>query len=308
LQDIVVETGLAALRNQVPATLGHGVGHVSFPVNRREERGGRIVLGFNPIGPIDRSVPVLRINSGDGNVLGIVFGAACHNTTLPRDSLSISGDFAGYAQFSLERSYPGAQAMFVQGCGGDVGPSPTGKVKYAEDHGEELASAVRQVMGDPIMRIVNGPLRTRLSMASLPLLEPSRDQLEQMADSPAAWQRIAARRLLAELKEGAEVSTHYAAPIALWKFGHDLTLLAYSGEAVADYAEVAKEIFGSEDLWVAAYCNDVFGYLPTVRVLREGGYESRGLYAGRQFSPEVQSAVVKTLRSLAGQPVGSGAP
>ena len=26
-------------------------------------------------------------------------------------------------------------------------------------------------------------------------------------------------------------------------------------------------------MWVAGYSNDVFGYVPSVRVLREGGYE-----------------------------------
>ena len=54
-------------------------------------------------------------------------------------------------------------------------------------------------------------------------------------------------------------------------------------------------------LWVAAYCNDVFGYLPSSRVLGEGGYETRGLYSGVPgfFDPKAEEVVVRAVRELA---------
>ena len=42
-----------------------------------------------------------------------------------------------------------------------------------------------------------------------------------------------------------------------------------------DYAHMIKQEFaGAADIvWVAGYCNDMFGYVPTRAVLSEGGYE-----------------------------------
>ena len=55
-------------------------------------------------------------------------------------------------------------------------------------------------------------------------------------------------------------------------------------------------------MWVAGYCNDVFGYVPTARILAEGGYESRGIERGDavgQFTPEAERVIVDTVKSLA---------
>ena len=58
------------------------------------------------------------------------------------------------------------------------------------------------------------------------------------------------------------------------RFGPDLTLLALAGEVVVDYALRSKREFPDENLVVAGYCHDVMCYIPSRRVLREGGYEA----------------------------------
>jgi glycerophosphoryl diester phosphodiesterase len=62
-----------------------------------------------------------------------------------------------------------------------------------------------------------------------------------------------------------------------------------------------ERALGPNQLWIAAYCNDVFGYLPSARTLLEGGYETRGLYSGSAgwFLPEAESVVVRKVRELA---------
>ena len=62
--------------------------------------------------------------------------------------------------------------------------------------------------------------------------------------------------------------------------GSDLTLIGLSGEVVVDYVSMIEKALGPNQLWIAAYCNDVYGYLPSARVIAEGGYETRGLYSG----------------------------
>jgi hypothetical protein len=59
---------------------------------------------------------------------------------------------------------------------------------------------------------------------------------------------------------------------------------------------------GPRTLWIAAYSNDCFGYVPTAQVLAEGGYETRCLYSEPGFfAPEVESVVLARVRQMAEQ-------
>jgi hypothetical protein len=311
LQDECVNLAKQALDRLQPARLTWGVGQVNFPMNRREftERG--VILGVNPRGPVDRSVPVLRIDAPAGKLLGVVFGAACHNTTYGSRDNQISGDFASAAQSFLEREFPGAQAMFMQGLAGDANPYPNSlndpakrpAAEIAREHGASLGREVTRVLGNAL-KPVNGPLRAAHDVVALPLQQPpTRAELEQTSAKAGSTQKWVADQMLARLKAGETLPTHYRAPVVVWQFGGDLTLVGLPGEVVVDYVRLIEEAVGPLKLWLAAYCNDTFGYLPSARVLREGGYETRGLYHGGigYFAPEAQEAMVGKVRELAGQ-------
>jgi hypothetical protein len=302
LKERTVETVVAALADLRPAALAHGTGVAPFVMNRREPTAQGIILGHNPRGPADRSVPVLRVSAPDGHLLAVVFGAACHATTIPPADNRVCGDFAGYAQIWLEETHPGAQAMFMQGCGGDAGPYPTGKLEYSRAHGHTLAAEVQRLLGTDNLKPVRGPLRTVHAKIDLPLRGPMPlEEILELSRGPAAWKRQVGQRLLTRFESGGEWPQTYAAPIAVWQFGSDLTLIGMSGEVVVDYVARIEQAIGPLNLWMAAYCNDVFGYLPSARVLREGGYETRGLYSGELFSPRVEEVVVEAVTSLAAQ-------
>jgi len=115
------------------------------------------------------------------------------------------------------------------------------------------------------------------------------------------WRAWMATRMLEALDRGQPLPTQYHAPIAVWQFGADLTLVALSGEVVVDYVSLIENALGPAHLWLSAYNNDVFGYLPSARVLAEGGYETRGVVHGGPgfFSPEAQDVVVARVRELA---------
>src|SRR5205807_543359 len=110
-----------------------------------------IILGVNPRGLADRSVPVLRIDDPDGKMRALLFGAATHNTTLGGDNYQLCGDYAGFAQSFLQEKYPGVQAMFILGCAGDSNPYPRGTMDLARKHGRTL--------GEEVCRVVDGKLR-----------------------------------------------------------------------------------------------------------------------------------------------------
>jgi hypothetical protein len=301
LQDRLVELAVEALGKLQPARLSWGWGMVSFPVNRREFTARGVVLGVNPRGPVDRSVPVLRVDDPSGKLRAVLFQCACHCTTATGQIYEISGDYAGYAQEHLEAAHPGAQAMFMAGCGGDANPYPRGTLDLAREHGATLGREVGRVLSGRLQPI-RGPLRAEFARVPLPF-EPARpaEELRKAAQSGPGYQREVFRRQLQILERGEKLPDHYPAPTAVWQFGPDLTLVALSGEVVVDYALRLERTLGPLGLWVAAYCNDVFGYVPSARVLEEGGYETRGAYYGTPgiFSPRVEDVLVEAVRDLA---------
>src|SRR5207253_4278919 len=108
----------------------------------------------------------------------------------------------------------------------------------------------------------------------------TREELTKLAADKRNAKAFAANQMLAILDRGDKLPTHKSCPLTVWQFGQDLTLVGLAGEVVVDYVTLLEKALGPNQLWIAGYCNDVFGYLPSARVLREGGYETRGLYAG----------------------------
>ena len=309
LQDQLVDLVVSALEKREPASLAWGSGVVDFPMNRREFTPRGVILGVNARGPADRSVPVLRIDGADGKLRAVLMGAGTHNTTLTDTCYEICGDYAGFAQALLEEQHPRASALFMLGCAGDSNPYPRGTMEQARAHGAVLAKEVSRVLAAK-MQPIRGPLQTAFGMVELPLQEPpARAELEKQRTRRGSVQAFTANQMLAMLDRGEKLPTHYSCPVAVWQFGGDLTLVGLSGEVVVDYVAFLEKALGPLHLWPVAYCNDVFGYLPSARVLGEGGYETRGLYAGSTglFAPAAQDILVAKVRELAVQ-VGRQVP
>jgi hypothetical protein len=300
LQGKVVEAVTQAAARLEPARLSWGGGVVHFVMNRREFTPKGIILGVNPRGLADRTVPVLRVDGADGKMRAVLFGAAVHGTTLGGDNYKLCGDYAGFAQASLQERYPGVQAMFLLGCAGDANPYPRGTMDMTRQHGKALSEEVGRVL-EGKLRPVRGPLRIAFDRTDVPLQGSlPRAELEKLAAGRSA-KSFAAKQLLGLLAEGRKAPAYYPCPLTVWQFGDDLTLVGLSGEVVVDYVPLLEKALGPNQLWLSAYCNDVFGYLPSARVLAEGGYETRGLYSGSAgfFAPEAEGVVVRAVRELA---------
>jgi neutral ceramidase len=276
LETNIIETVGRALADLAPARIEAGQGTAGFAVNRRnnpEAKVPQLIEQGALKGPTDHAVPVLAVFTPEGKLKAVLFGYACHNTVMGFNRWS--GDYAGFAQIALEKSHPGATAMFFMGCGGDQNPLPRKDLILAERYGNMLAAAVEEVLLSP-PRNLESSLRTRMETITLNFgPAPTEAELEKMsaedkADSHRRW----AKRLLAELKSGKSFARTYPYPIQAWRLGDQL-LITLGGEPVVDYALKFKQRFGTET-WVAGYCNDVMTYIPSLRVLKEGGYEGGG--------------------------------
>lgn len=261
-----VQTVGAAIRNTAPVTLHFGQGFAGFAVNRRRDRPGMRHLPA----PVDHDVPVLAARRPDGTLAAVLFGYACHNTTL--GDYKISADYAGFAQEALEKAHPNATALFMLGCGADSNPLPRyhasdpALVRYSEQlvssYGGILAASVDLVLHGKMAQ-VSGPVNTAFDKVDIPLLESA----------------------------SGRKSVPYT--IQVLRFGSGPKMVVLAGEVVVDYALRIKAKHGWDDTWVAAYSNDMPGYIPSARVVEEGGYETRSGYA-----PTVEETIITKVNSL----------
>ena len=272
----VIETAISRLQ---PSRVSYCRARCGFAMNRRTPSATGFRNFPNADGPVDHDVPVLKIQSPDGKELrAVMFGYACHNTTL--GFYQFCGDYAGFAQQYLEEAHPGATALFVLGCGGDQNPYPRRTLELAQQHGRSLANAVETALLTTD-RPLSGPLTARMKTAELYYVAPpTKEQLMQKAASTDKYDRRHAERLLQQLEETGGLTMSYKAPVQTVQLGDHLTMVALPGETVVDYslrlkAELSDE-HSSSAIWVAGYSNNVFAYIPSRRVLLEGGYEAGG--------------------------------
>jgi hypothetical protein len=291
-----IEAGAAdavgrALGSMRPARLRWAQSSATFAANRR--------TAINPDGPVDHTVPVLTIERGDGTLAGMLFGYACHNTTLPASFVQYHGDYAGVAQAELERRHPGVTALFIQGCGADANPLPRGTIELAEQHGRQLADAVDRASREAVE--VTGPVRaafTTVSLAYAPA--PDAEAWRRKLADPNVYVQRHAQMMLDVIARDGRTPAAEPAPLHVLRLG-PLSLVAISGEVVVDYALAIKRKYGG-GTWVAGYTDSVFGYVPSARVLREGGYEGGDamLYFGRPgpFADTVEGTVLAGVDAL----------
>jgi neutral ceramidase len=297
-EDLFVVAG-EALADLAPAQLSYGFGKAHFAVNRREYTSEGVRIGVNPMGPVDPEVPVLRVLSEAGRLRAVIFGYACHNTASPSRSYELSGDYAGFAQIELEKRYPGATAVFLMLCGGDQNPAPHGSIELASSHGKTLAEEVDRILGT-MLSPVSAPIRAEFDNIQLQFAPHTRQTFEnELRDVNPARVRRAKAMLMAYNEFDPVQQISY--PIQALRFGSDFTILALGGEVVVDYSlRVKKEHPGK--IVVAAYSNAVMSYIPSQRILTEGGYEAVDsmIFYGLPgpYADDVEDRVINGLKTV----------
>lgn len=302
--EIVAVIG-SALKNLQPASVSRGVGETDFGVNRRTNREPDVPALREKnllLGPVDHSVPVLAVHDASGKLTAVIFGYACHNTVM--DYQLWSGDYAGFAQNDLEERHPGVTACFLMGCGADQNPLPRRKVELAKKYGTQLAAAV-----DATLKELT-PLASKLktSHVFIPLKLgplPPEEELKTMAAAPANYVQRWAVRMLKWKESGQPFPKEYPYPVQAWRLGGEQLLLTMGGEVVVDYSLRFKADFGDQT-WIFGYCNDVMAYIPSYRVLLEGGYEGQSsmwVYGMPclKWSDDVEADIAAAMRKLVDQ-------
>ena len=237
-----------------------------------------------------------------GELTAIWMNYACHCTTMgPRNH--IGGDWAGYANDRVEAHFEGAVALTTIGCGADIGPQPSGDLKLALRHGQSIADEVNDLIESRLTPLTEKPVGQMRTLA-LPLESiPSRDHWLKQSRKDG-FHGAHARRLLAMLDRDGTLSDEVPLPVSAWTFGRELAIIFLAGEVVVDYAVRLKHELDWTRLWINGWSHDVPGYIPSQRVLAEGGYEAdySMIYYGKptRFDPAVEEVIVHHVKQLLG--------
>ena len=264
----IEQAALEALSDLQPGRLEWSpgrAGEVGFAKNRRTKGG-----------PVDHDLPVFIARTAKGGIRAIYTSYACHCVTLSNNK--ISGDWAGYAQEWLQKNHPGAVALVSIGCGADQNPDSG----VTGDNTEAASAQGRQIADEVVRRLkgsltpITAKLKTTLGQVDLAFgTPPAKAEWERLAKRPDAV-GYHARVQLARLARSEALQTRLDYPIQTWRFGDELAMVFLPGEVVVDYSLRLKREFDRDRIWINAYANDAPCYIPSERILKEGGYEGAG--------------------------------
>lgn len=288
-----------ALNDLEPASLSYTYGRAGFAMNRRTPTAKGVRNHPYPEGPVDHQVPVLKVSTPTKKLKAILFGYACHNTTM--GFYQFSGDYAGFAQKFIEEEHPGTTALFMMGCGGDQNPYPRSKEGRAAQHGRALANGVETAL-QSYDKPVTGKLGVELVNVEIDFATPpTKKEVLALIASSNKYDKIRGTALLKELETAGKIRTTYPYMVQVAHIGN-IKLVALAGEVTIDYSLRLKKEMQGDFIWVAAYSNDVFGYVPSARVINEGGYEAGGAMRYTRFpgpfKPTIEKKIVSTIMQL----------
>lgn len=290
LTDAIEKVALDALKHRKPSRLSWAQGKASFAANRR-----------TPGGPVDHDLPLLAVTDAKGKLRALLVNYACHCTTLGGEFNQVCGDWAGYAQEFLERNHPGVTVLVAIGCGADANPQPRPGLNFAQQHGQAIATNINQLL-QGCLTPVRGKLNCGAKEIALPLdTPPTRAAFEARAQQKD-YVGYHARWTLAKLDRGERLPTKIPYLVTAWSFGDDLATVFLPGEVVVDYSLRLKKEFDASRFWINAYANDVPCYIPSERILTEGGYEGGGAMTfygwPTRIAPGVENLIVDAVHAL----------
>jgi hypothetical protein len=279
LEDRCVEAVRLAAEGRRPALLLAGNGdNPGIAFNRRRDGG-----------PIDPNVPVLRVEGLDGAPLAVAFAHGCHPVVLGAGNRLYTADFPYYARQAVEAATPGAVALFLPGCSGDVstGHSAASSIStetppdrtYAEAErlGRRLAASALGAKLSPLGETVDA----RSKSVALQLEQQERDldalamewrAMAETAEAPA-WATLYRHWALWAVTIAREPLTPWPGRVTAFDWG-GLPLLFLPGEIFAATAlRLRAALPAAPTPFVVALADGVPGYIPPREAYPEGGYE-----------------------------------
>lgn len=316
IEDGCVEAITRAVATAAPVRITAGMG-VDPDVARNRRHDG---------GLTDPALPVLRIRDAEGNLVAVVVSYALHPTVLGADNRLITGDFPHFVRAAIEAEHPGAVAVFLNGCAGDVtiGHTAHGSISLAADASRTFESAQR--VGEKLARAALAapemPIGDTVT-ASEQLVEVALERREQDLPRLAAeWEAAALtadaahRKLFGYWANWARANADVApgsviGRVSVLDWG-GVPIVALPGEILAETGLSIRATCGDRPAFVLCFADGTPGYIPPASEYSSGGYEvdeaHRFYGMPGSFAPGGAERLAAVAQSLLGLPRQAAKP
>ncbi len=278
-------TGIRQARAALaPARIAIGTGLSRANINRRaRDADGKISLGLNPDGPVDRQIGLLRLERADGTLMGMLANYPMHGTVLGPSFVQISGDGPGVVSAYVEEKL-GAPTLYVNGAAGNLAPIYT-----VQDLAKSHIGEFRVLLGERVLE-ANQALGPTAAVVKLALGEtwidsPRREGLGWSEELRAYGTKSPAGVDLVRI------------PVRFLRI-NDTVLWASPVELFCEIALRVRAESPFRHTFFFGYTNGWLGYLPTAQAFREGGYEPRTSPFSAQVEQDFTAGVLAYLQSL----------
>ena len=266
-----------------PAQIAFTSGVAMANINRRaKDVDGRVSIGLNPEGPVDRQFNLIRLTRADGGLIALVANYAMHGTVMNGENVRISGDGPGVVSAYLEEKL-GAPVLYVNGAAGNIAPIYS---VYPNERAGHL-SQFRVLLGDRIH-------------AAFKAMGPGTADVvirhgERIVETPRKENLVWPEELSAYGRN--DVRPLVRLPIRVVRI-NDTAIWSAPVEMFCEIAMDVREQSPFAHTMYFGYTNGWLGYLPTAKGFEEGGYEPRTSPFSPQVETDVRQAVIGFLQGF----------
>jgi len=192
-------------------------------------------------GPVDPAVFALRMENGEGRIVGSLIGFGCHPVCIyPHLSTTVSADYPAFATRVVEQA-EGGISLFALGLAGNTVPLERGP-RPCEQIGKALG-------GEALKRLQLVPVAGDVTLRAI-----RREITLPVKATPSS--------------DDGSISTE----IQVLKLGN-ACLVGLPGEVLVEVGLAIKRKAGIENLFIVTLANDAVGYVCHGQAYEQGGYE-----------------------------------
>ncbi|HOJ09266.1 MAG TPA: hypothetical protein PK733_01565 [Clostridiales bacterium] len=290
-----------------------------FGINRRYPSPEGILMKPNyDDNCIDTDLYLIKFVDINDNIIGLIYNYACHPVILGSGNYLISADYPGVVRKYLEKCNTGMTPIFLQGCGADINPYiAADKDRFKSCNFDELEKAGISLAKE-IQRLIDNHSEKRTIENNIKLHE----NFEEKNEDCSSWKKVgsyiqtgysevklyteiwdipkwesitndpkepiyireSAKKVLLDIKKG-KIRNYLPYYISILILGGRTYIIALEGEVVSNIGKSIKRILSNEDAIVLGYSNSSECYIPTRKILYEGGYESTSFISAKLAGP-----------------------
>lgn len=285
----IEDAAVAAFQSRSPSRVSWGQGQVSFAKSLRGSDG-----------PVDLTLPILRVTDLDGKLRAVFVNYAAPATTISYGMKRIHGDWPSAFQHSVYRLYPGAVPLVAIGCGGDTRPSPNGTWEDVWAHADAVLEQVRKLLKTDLQPLTQVP---QAGMKWVNLRYERVPSVKELIQDGAenSIKGYYSRRALNEIIRGNPIPESIAYPVQVFSFGDQLAMINLGGEVVPEYALRLQNEIGAEKIWVNGYANDASGYIGTRESMSQKERDEWSIYGYDRPSllvSDIEESIIGAVRDL----------